>query len=134
MANQTPFKLDFKERHDLDTNFWASFYQTPHIVRVFSIMKEDIEVGMIALEELEEGVVELSVTISPAHRYSVLSLASIKDIFSFPLSLGYKKVIGWTKRSSWKKVLKRIPSVSFMDSRPAHCSDEARFWYEMTRG
>lgn len=89
---------------------------------------------MIALEEVEEGVVELSLTISPAHRYSVLSLESIETIFSFPLTLGYKKVIGWTKRTSWKKIVKRIASVRFMDSRPSHCLDEERSWYEMTRG
>ena len=101
-------------------------------LRFFVIEKDKEEVGAVVLEEIEKGIAELSLTVFPRHRFKVLNMSSIADIFDFPLILGFKKVIGWTKRNSWKKVLKRIKGVRFTDKRPAHCSDEDKFWYEKT--
>ena len=64
--------------------------------------KNGVEVGMIALEVVEEGVVELSLTISPAHRYTASSLEQRIFLAFNPLAI--KRSSDGQKRNSWKRV------------------------------
>lgn len=127
------YKIEFKEISIAELrNRLIRSQESKYPVRFFLILKRGIEVGMIGLEEVDKEVAELSLTVFRPYQYTVLSYTSLQDIFNFPFSLGFKKVIGWTRRKSWIKLLKQFKplGIRFMDKPPEHDQEEGKFWYE----
>jgi len=106
--------------------------ETKYPVRYFLILKNDWKVGLFAIEEIEDGVAEMSLTIFKEHRFNILFKETLLKIINFPFSLGFKKVIGWTKRRSWIKLLNSLKDegINMLDFKPIHDLDEDKFWYE----
>lgn len=106
--------------------------ETEYPIRYFVLLKDDFEVGLFAIEEIEDGVAMLSLTIFKEHRFKTLFKETLLKIANFPFSLGFKKVITWTKRKSWIKLFKSLhgEGIREMEYRVTHDLDETKVWFE----
>ena len=131
---KTPLQFKELSAEECDNRF-IRVQEPKYPVRYFSLVREETEVGMLGLEKITEDIAELSLTIFKPYRYKVLSYRSLREIFTFPFSLGFQKVIGWTRRKSWIRLLKKFKACGIrpMDKVPAHDTEEGKFWYEYVK-
>ena len=53
-------------------------------IRYFVLLKDDFEVGLFAIEEIEDCVAQLSLTIFKEHRFKTLFKDTLLKIANFP--------------------------------------------------
>jgi len=106
--------------------------ETEYPIRYFILLNNYWEVGLFIIEEIEDGVAQVSLTIFKEYRFKTLFKDTLLKIANFPFSLGFKKVITWTKRKSWIKLFKSLheEGIMEMEYRVTHDPDETKVWFE----
>jgi hypothetical protein len=80
----------------------------PHPVQYFLIMKGDKQVGFFMIEEIDQGLAEVSLEIFDDFKNKTLNKNIIFYLMNYPFYLGFQMVIAWTKRESLIKLFKYL--------------------------
>lgn len=107
--------------------------QRDYPINFFCIEKNNIESGLIALEDIGDKSAEISLTIFKEYRYKILFKNSLSYIINFPFSLGYDRVITWTKLKSWVKLLSSFSDEGVKKLDVKLDEDIDKIWFEKIR-
>ncbi len=99
-------------------------------VEYFFIIKNGIRAGIYAVIKITDDICEIALTIFKKSRYTVISRNSICFFIDFPFSLGFKKVITWSKMKTWINLLNKFEYYGiYKIDKPDYDSDIKKIWF-----
>lgn len=99
-------------------------------IEYFFIIKNGIRAGIYAVIKITDDMCEVALTIFKKSRYKVISRNSICFLIDFPFSLGFKKVITWSKMNTWINLLNKFEYYGiYKIDNPAYDLDSNKIWF-----
>lgn len=120
-------------REEMELKYKNFLSQRRYPIKFFCIEKNNVESGLIALEDIGNKSAEISLTIFKEYRHKILFKNSLSYIINFPFSLGYNRVITWTKLKSWVKLLSSFYDEGVKKLDVKLDEDIDKIWFEKIR-